>query len=506
MIVQKLRDPDGTTDLKTLQELNAKLSSCLTGMYRKPSGGGNPFLYALSVSKPHFLAADDQLSEVLKKAGKDVPAFLRHPTAATDGRSFYWHPDFLKKLTVDEVSVVMEHESLHVAFDHPNRMRHASYVGRAYAVDYVVNSCIEQNHKLTQRKGQLWGGNLGVPVLLQVLLDHIDGTIDAFACDAPDTSRIFADIACYGRSPESIYDEIMDHWEKSPRKCGACGSLNMDPKTRKPKRPPCSDRPNCEHQGMCCPKCGSPFILGAGGDGIPIGGMPMPMDNHIDAKISRQEAQREIMEACSATKSMRGLVPAEIEAMLGRLLDPVIHWTDILFSDCLRRARDAGLRNDWSRPRKRWMAASPSMYLPTRFSHVKRWLALLDTSGSMSDKDMAFVVSQLKVVCSKGCQGTIVPCDAVPHWAQATDVRSLDDLKRTKVIGRCGTVFDEFFRDYRKYVGGDFDAIVILTDGDCGHIPEKLRPGIPVTWVLTTNKAGWKPSFGRTAPLRSESI
>ena len=505
MITQKLKDPDGVVDPKTLAELNAKISACLTGMYRKPNAGGNPFLYALSVSKPHFLAADAKLSEVLKKAGKDVPAFLQCPTAATDGKSFYWHPDFLKKLTADEVPTVMEHEALHVAFDHPNRMKHASYTGRAYAIDYVVNSCIEKNHKLTQRKGQLWGGTLGTPVLLQVLLDHIDGTIDAFPDESP---RIFADIACYGRSPESIYDEIMEHWDKSPRKCNACGSLNMDPKTRKPKKPPCSNRPACKHDGMCCPKCGAVFQYGPGGDGIPVpvSGMPMPMDSHIDAKISRQEAQREIMEACSSTKSMRGLVPAEIESMLGLLLEPVIHWTDIVFSDCLRRARDAGLRNDWSRPRKRWMAASPSMYLPNRFSHVKKWLALLDTSGSMSDKDMAFVTSQLKVLCAKGCHGTIVPCDAKPHWDHATDVQSLDDLKRPKVAGRGGTVFEEFFRDYRKEVGDDFDAIIILTDGDCGTLERKLQPRIPTTWVLTHVKEGWAPTFGRTAPLRTERL
>jgi predicted metal-dependent peptidase len=531
MITQKLQDPDGVVDAKTLAELNAKISACLTGMYRKPNAGGNPFLYALSVSKPHFLAADAKLSMVLKKDGKNVPAFLMCPTAATDGKSYFWHPDFLTKLTTDEIPTVMEHEALHVAFDHPGRMRNASYTARAYAVDYVVNSCIEKNHKMTQRKGQLWGGNLGVPVLLQVLLDHIDGKIDAFpektrviqvmpSGSTPSTPaskgisveepepRIFADIACYGRSPESIYDEIMEHWDKSPRKCSACGSLNMDPVTRKPKKPPCSNHPACKHNGMCCPKCGAVFEIGPGGDGIPfpVSGMPSPMDSHIDAKISRQEAQREIMEACASTKSMRGNVPSEIEDMLGQLMEPVIEWTDIVFSDCLRRAQDSGLRNDWMRPRKRWMAATPSMYLPSRFSHTKKWLALLDTSGSMSAKDMAFVTSQLKVLCAKGCDGLIVPCDAIPHWGAATSVSSVEDLRRTRVAGRGGTVFEDFFRDYRKMVGEDYDAIIILTDGDCGTIPTELRPRVPVTWVLTKTISGWAPTFGRTAPLRHERI
>ncbi len=507
MLSQKLQDPHSLVSPQELAELNTKLSACLTGMYRKPDHGGNPFLYALSVSKQHFLAADKEITAVMKKAGKDVPAFLACPTAATDGKHYYWHPEFLGKLSVEEVSVVMEHESLHVVFDHPSRMKHAMYMARAYAVDYVVNSCIEKNHNITQRKSQLWGGNLGNPILLQSLLDHIDGKTELLGKADPDPEpRIFADVACYGRSPESIYDEIMDHWEKSPRKCMACGSLNMDPKTRKPKKPPCSDHPDCVHGGMCCPKCGAELVLGPNGDGIPVSGMPMPMDSHVDAKISKQEAQRELMKACNSVKSMRGLIPSEIQSLLGELMEPVIEWTDIVFSDCLRRARESGLRNDWARPRKRWMAASPSMYLPNRFSHKKRWLALLDTSGSMSDRDIAFVVSQLKVLCAKGCEGTIVPCDAAPHWKAATQVSSMEELKRTRVAGRGGTVFDQFFREYRKEVGDDFDAIVILTDGDCGHIPPELRPRVPVTWVLTRHKTGWEPTFGRTAPLRNEHM
>ncbi len=503
-MMQKLRDPHGLVDGKTLAELEKKISACLTGMFRQPQSGGNPFLFALTIAKPHYLMPDAELSALAKAEGRDVPAFLRCPTAATDGKAFYWHPDFLAKLTSNELPTMMEHEGLHVIFDHCRRMPNASYIAKAYAIDYVVNSCIENNHKVLNRKGQLWGGNLGQPVPLKTLLDHIDGLIDAFPDDKQ--SRIFADIACFGRSPESIYDDIMEHWDKSPRKCKTCGSLNVDPKTGKPKKPPCQNRPSCKHGGMCCPTCGSELQASPDGDGIPVDGMPSPLDSHINSKVTRQEVQNEVMRAAEQTASMRGTVPAEIVAMLGHLMAPVISWTDIIFSDCLRAMAEAGMRNDWSRPRKRWLAADPSQYLPKRYGHQKKWLALLDTSGSMSDKDMAFVTSQLQVLTAKGTEGVIVPVDAVPHWEAATKVKNLENLKKTKVAGRGGTVFEDFFRDFRKKVGDDFDAIIILTDGDCGTIPKGLRPKIPVTWVLTHEKAGWAPTFGRTAPLRTERM
>lgn len=503
-LMQKLRDPQGLVDAKKLTELDKKISACLTGMFRQPSQGGNPFLFALTIAKPHYLAADEAMAKISGYDGAGQTPILRCPTAATDGKAFYWHPDFLSKLSVSELPTVMEHEGLHVIFDHCHRMQHAMYTAKAYAIDYVVNSCIENNHKTLQRKGQLWGGNLGQPVALKTLLDHIDGLTDAFPEDKQ--ARIFADIACFGRSPESIYDEIMEHWDKSPRKCKTCGGLTMDPKTKKPKKNPCSNRPGCKHGGMCCPTCGTELQAGPNGEGMPISGLPNPLDNHINTKVTRQEVRNEVMKAAEHTRSMRGVVPSEVSDMLGELMAPVISWTDIVFSDCLRAMADAGLRNDWSRPRKRWLATDPSQYLPKRYGHKKKWLALLDTSGSMSDKDMAFVTSQLQVLTARGSEGTIVPVDAVPHWGAATKVKDLASLKKTKVKGRGGTVFEEFFRDYRKKIGADFDAILILTDGDCGTIPKNLRPRIPVTWVLTHPKPGWAPTFGRTAPLRNERM
>lgn len=534
---QKLRDPDGLVSPQKLKELDKKLSSCLTGLYRKPTAGGNPFLFSLTITKPHVLSADRSYAQKRgEETGKIVPGTMMCPTAATDGRSFFWHPDFLEALTIEEVPTVMEHEQYHILFDHVHRMPYASYLPKAYAIDYVVNSCIETNHKNLQRRGTLWGGNLGNPIPLKELLDFIDGLLEL---DSPKTKvrqppgsgpimevdleesepRIFADVTLFGRSPESIYDEIFSHWEKSPRLCRTCGALSLDPKTGKPKasldpktgKPrvkPCPNRPSCEHAGMCCPSCGTELRAGPNGDGVPmdIPGLPNPMDGHIKPTVSKQEVQAELMKAAQNTRAMRGMVPSEIEGLLGELSKPVITWTDIMFSDCLRKSRDSGLRNDWSRPRKRWLSADPSQYLPDRHDHMMTWLMLLDTSGSMSDADVAFVVSQCQVLTARGTEGIIVPVDATAHWEAATTVKGLKDLKFTKVVGRGGTVFEDFFRDFPKRLGTDFDSIGILTDGDCGDIPKKLRPPIPVNWILTRPKPGFAPTFGRVVPMRHERM
>lgn len=514
-LLSRLRDPDNLADPKLLamlkdppppeafrrvEDLHQRIADCMTWMFRQPKNGGNPFLFSIAVSKAHVLVADKELADIAEKVRGVRPSFtVPCATAATDGKVFYWHPGFLAKLTKDEVPVVMEHEVYHVMFRHSERMRHAFPRTRNIAMDYVNNSCMEENVRVSGRKGKLWGGNLGEPVLYKDFLAHIDGVVDHFPAGGP--PRVFADIAVYKRSPESLYDEIMEHWEKSPRKCKKCGALSLDPKTGKPKPPgPCQARPKCKHDGSCCPVCGVSCDGDIGyGDGIPA-----PMDDHVPTTVSKQEMDNEILKAAANCKGMRGLVPAGVEEIIGELTKPVIRFADILFSDCMRMNQEAGLRNDWSRPRKRWLQCG--LYLPHRHSSKPRLLFLLDTSGSMSKKDMAFIISQLKVVASRGVEVVVVPVDAEPHWDAVTTIEKIDDLKKVKVKGRGGTVFEEFFRDFPKHVGTDFDAIGIGTDGDCGTIPMKYKPPVPVNWVLTAYREEWKPSFGRTIPHNHERM
>ena len=488
----RLTDPNGCLDDDPglLSKLQTQVSNCMTRLFQKPDRGGNPFLFALTCPRPHEL-----LTEI---PGLGMP----FTTAATDGKKYYWFPEFLAKLNADELATVMQHEGYHTTFFHPSRMKSAQPRVRNWAMDYVVNACIEVDHETTQRKSQLWGGNLGDPISLKDLCDHIDGKIEAFKKDEP---RIFADKSLHGRSPESIYDEIMKHWENSPRKCGKCGALSMDPKTKKPKgKGPCKTRPKCEHDGMCCDKCGTE-INPQTGDGYGDG-MPFPMDAHIAGKLSKQEVQSDVMRAAQQAMQMRGTVPSDVQDFLGELLKPTLKFTDIVRSACLRKTHDAGMKNDWKRYRRRYISASPRQYLPKRHNHKPRWLAMIDTSGSMSQDDLTYGISQLKVL-GNHTEGYIVPCDANVDWSAVTSIKNIDDLKRTKIVGRGGTVFDDFFENFPKHLGTAFDCVVVITDGDCGEIPMRLRPPLDVVWVITRkDKEGFKPSFGRVAPLRRSQL
>ncbi len=472
MIGSRLRDPHNV-DPERLDQLQVKITNVMSRMCRMPQSGGNPFLYAWSGGKEHELA---------NNVGNDPIT-----TAATNGKKYFWCADFLDKLTPAEATIVMQHEGYHVVFDHPKRG--AGKVAKIWnwAVDYTANGCIWSDWIKTQHKDTPFGGNhLGEPLAFKTLLEYIDGDVEL----PEGVVMCFADIELHGRSPESIYDEIIDHWNKSPRKCPLCGALSLDAKGQPQEGPPCGCGGSCSH-------CGSPFD--------PLSGM----DNHIQSEMSKQEVQSELMRAAATAAQMRGNVPAEIEGMLGELMQPIVTAQDLFRNALNRRKQDAGNNNDWKRIRRRFLEATdPSQYLPKRYDYSPRWLAMLDTSGSMSDLDLAYCVSQLIAAAGAETEGYIVCCDATPHWDSLHKVTKKEDLQRVKVVGRGGTVFNEFLTEFPKKIGKDWDVLIMLTDGDCGEIGPELRPprNIDVIWMLSKTNPLFNPAFGRMGPMRTERM
>ncbi len=499
MVASRLQDPDNLVDGRTLESLREKMSAVMTRMVKLPQNGGNAFLFALSAPKPHLLA--DELPGHRKDPRTGEATFT---TAATDGVSYFWSPKFLASLDYDEATFVMFHEAMHDALFHSERILHGEPHARNVAMDYVVNTIITEDRKKMmseQAVKALWGRRLGQPLPLAEFLSYIDG-----GPEVAKGPRVFVDEAVKGRSPESIYAEIMKHWEASPRKCPSCGALSMDPATRRPVPPgPCAGRPSCAHHGSCCGTCGA---LPRPGGGFGMGaGVPGSHDAHIPSRASKSKTQTDLMRAAARARTIaRGSVPSEIEDALGRLSKPVLRFSDVMMSDCMAKSRDEGGRNDWKRIRRRWAAATPRQYLPHRVSTRMRWLAMLDTSGSMSDEDISFGISQLQALAARGSEGIVVPCDADVKWAAATRVNKMEDLRRTKVVGRGGTVFDDFFANFMKHLGTDFGTIAVITDGECGQVPLRLRPPVPVNWILTRKQAGWSQPFGRVLNLRVDHV
>ena len=458
------------------QKLQEKLRTAQMVLALSSKRGGAPFVYIFSSTKEHVLADFSNELYVDDQGNK-----VTHGTAATNGKTYFWHPDILKRLTATELAVVQMHETFHTVFQHCDINRSIGKNKKLWniAVDYIVHCTIEHDFRKAGyisdyssnsegHEHQLWKSGLHKPLLFKDLLNAITqeaadvksgkvtkGKKKKREIVKEEDLRCYADYSLYGKSAEDIYNEL----EKASQ-----------------------DLTDELLQQLL-------DGLGAG-DG----------DQHIPGAIDKNDLLSEILSSLQYAKSM-GNMPSSLEDQLAKLLEPRLSWSDLVRKSFQRFRKDKGNVKDWSRFNRR--DVSYGNYRPKYKDPNCRFLAFLDTSGSMSDDDMAYAVSQLKALDSRAT-GVLVPNDAAPHWKGAIDIYSAKDLTKTKCIGRGGTAFKEIFDDYPKKVGRDFDVIIVLTDGGIFDMNEIKKPkGVDVVWVLCNNDTSFNPPFGLVAPLRS---
>lgn len=495
-----LQDPNGVArDARQLHELQKKISTCVTRMFAKPENGGDPFMFALVSPKPHYL--------IRELGGRKVD------TAATDGRSFFWNPEFLESLDVvpgsDHVGTVLKHEKRHIYLHHTSPERGFGWNPklRNIAFDYIDNGGLEADHIKSGRvnKYPLFGGPLGEPLRIQQFLDWIDGKAEL----QEKQIYCYSDPEAIKRTADSIYHEIQSHVKRSPRRCkkedGGCEALTIDPKTGKSKIPQPWSKDSC-------PKCGAkPDPSGEGG----TGGLPRTLDTHIQSENgpTKDEIMADLMKAANFATQCRGTIPAEVEGLLKELREPTLSPHDIIVNCFQRRVRDVGDNKDYTRFIRRPQyiyevneageyVPMYRLYQPKNYDHTPKWACLVDTSGSMSEDNIADGVKELQIVASiADSEGYIVPCDSKVYWDRKIQVTSTADIHRTQVVGRGGTVLADFFRDLSKEIGNDLDLVVVVTDGWIDTIPAEYNPGCEVIFILTSGIENFQPPFGRAIKL-----
>lgn len=258
-------------------------------------------------------------------------------------------------------------------------------------------------------------------------------------------------------------------------------------------------------QGGCCgsgcPTCGS----GGDGDGegyADIFGLGGQLDDHIDTEETQEKLAKRIAEAMETAKRMAGSVPAAFEDELGQLTAPKIKWQDVI-RGTIRRVKEGKDRSDWNRFKTRPMFSG--LLVPKRKCYTASFGCLFDTSGSMSQDDIAYGLSQLQSL-DEGNEGFATPADCSIYWQDTVKIRkaSKEELQKVKVTGRGGTMLHEYFQQYEENIGKQ-DFIIMITDGFLsGHEMEHMQdPGIPVFWIITSG-ADFKPKFGKVYNLHNE--
>ena len=480
---------------------------------------------------------------------------LNMPTAATDGKRYYWNPKFVIKKDRIGLRIICTHEACHALYMHPQRR--GSRIPKLWniAVDFIVNGvCMDDLKARKMNAGEVFTKHLGK---FKTLAEYAEMLKDPFAhmkelgpssqpgvkLPKPDEDRdltpeeqeelerrekvesfFFADpdLAEDMKRPEKIYEFLYKLLPKCP-KCGRIGFYKLPKKDQsdgsgKDKGKDKGDKgdqpgdqgdkgdqdskdgsgdKDCDHGK--CPGCGGKHCDECG-DGIDIFGFGNTLDDHMDTEESQEKLSKRMIDAVEAAKRMAGSIPAGLEDELGLLTAPKITTWDIIRSKLLK-CRDGHGRNDWTRFRTRPMFCG--LLVPKKKNYYTHFGCLLDTSGSMGKDDMAFGVSQLQSLDDRG-ECTLVCADSTIYWDQAITIRkcNMEELSKIKPVGRGGTLFSEFFTDYKKNIG-DCDFLVMLTDGYLmdTDVAAMQDPGIPVYWIITSENISFNAPFGKVMEL-----
>jgi predicted metal-dependent peptidase len=254
------------------------------------------------------------------------------PTAATDGRRFFYNVDFVKKLSIKKLEFLFAHEILHAVFDHFGRVGSRDRQLANIAQDFAVN---------------------------QILVDERIG-------DKITEVKICQDNKYRGKAWEEIYDELYEQAEKIPmdQLLKQLGDL-LD-----------------EHL-----KEGDGQGEGKDGDKNSKG---RPRISKEDAQRIKDEIKEAMIQSAAAAGA--GKTPAGIMRLIKDMTEPKINWRELVRQEIQSIVRND---YSFQRPnRKSWHSGAilPGMKEATTIDVA----IAMDMSGSIGEADAKVFLSEVK--------------------------------------------------------------------------------------------------------------
>jgi predicted metal-dependent peptidase len=334
------------------------------------------------------------------------------PTAATDGRKFYYNPAFIAQLDDKENVFLVAHELGHCIYEHFLRRQSRDPKLWNIAGDYIINN-----------------------------------TLDTEIVKKGDYARVITYVKPYlnhkydNWSTEEVYDDLLEQQQNGgkPEKDGDLIDVHIDMDGEG------GGEGDEDGEGVEVPGAGA--------------GRPDPLSEE-----ERKQLQHEMKDAMiqAAQSAGAGNVPGDMKRMIQELLEPQMDWREII-----RAQVESSLKSNftWLRPnRKGWHMTA---ILPGMDRDVMIDVALaIDTSGSISQQMLTEFVSEVA--------GIMEQYDAyrIRIWQFDTAVYGYDefthddgrDIREYQVKGGGGTDFEVNWT-YMKQNEIEPDQFIVFTDG-----------------------------------------
>jgi predicted metal-dependent peptidase len=404
------------------QAIETKLAAARTRLILE-----KPFLGALVLRLPMHAAKPDWC-----------------PTTATDARAFYYNPEYIDGLSLDQTQFMLAHEALHCALSHFARRQHRITHRWDLACDYAINPLLIDDGLKPPPNVLVVPMYKGMTAEeIYPLIDENDDseTLDKHAYDSDGSSR--------GSSSGLREDDIN-------------------------KRPP-PDKPEQGDEGTGADARREPDLSKGASQ-------PPPLTPDEQETLNVQWQQR--MAGAAQQAMQHGKLGGELARMIDHLLQPQLPWRMLL-----ARYMTATARDDYSymRPSRR----EGDFILPNLRSHQLDLVIAVDISGSIKDAELEEFIAEVDAL--KGqvrARVTFLPCDAKLCDGAPWIFNPWEEFKRPEdVKGGGGTSFQPVF-SWVERQGVRPDLLVYFTDAQ-GEFPAK-EPIYPVIWLVKgKSKVPW---------------
>lgn len=230
------------------------------------------------------------------------------------------------------------------------------------------------------------------------------------------------------------------------------------------------------------------------GDGTEI---DLP-DHHWDDIEQLDEATQKLIKAqtghilkqvADQVEKSRGFVPGEFEEIIRKLntLEPAkFDWKGYM-----RRFVGKSTKTYTKKSRRKYNKRLPD-FPGLKIRRHKHILAAIDTSGSVSTKELKEFLNELGHLKKTGSEVTICQCDTAISY-----IGKFDPKKDLNIHGRGGTDFQPVI-DYYNEKLHEYSCLFYFTDGECSA-PENARGNI--LWVISSNGEAYEEFPGTTIKL-----
>jgi len=400
-----------------------------------------PFLGALVLRLPMLAAAEQWC-----------------PTTATDARRFYYNPNYIDALSVDQVQFVLAHEALHCALSHFARRQHRQKFRWDLACDYAINPLLLKDG-LTPPPGvwveESYAGMTAEEIYPLIGENNTDEPMDKHVYEGEERGN--------AEQQDSTLSPQPDASGEQPGQTGQAVNQRDNPSPAQ-GQPEIKEQPNAAAQ-------------------------PPPLTDTERQNLETQWQQRLAGAAQQALQA--GKLGGALARLVEHLLQPQLPWRMLLARYMTMVARED---YTYMRPSRREGQA----IFPSLRSHQVEIAVALDTSGSISDEEIAQCLGEINAL--KGqlrARIILFACDAklAPNapwyyepWEQFTPPEA--------ITGGGGTSFKPVFDYVTQKFSSPPDLLIYFTDAE-GEFPTQI-PDYPVLWLI---KGKGKVPWGQRVQL-----